>query len=225
MSAAVERAGEPGRIARADEQRGVADDLLHRRAGGGHERPRRTRAPRARAGRTPPRATGRRPPRPGGRTRAARRRPSSRPGRSGWCTPLRGRRVADRDRAPAVAARRSRACRSGWSGAMRANASMSVGTSLRGSSVAANARYGGRMPIAREPRAGRRRRSGVKRSWSTPCGATITGAVGASTACSRSRGVAADRDRPRRRGACSTGSSAGRTRPSSARATRGARRT
>ena len=75
---------------------------------------------------------------------------------------------------------------SGWSVAMRANASISVGTSLRGSSVAAKATYGGRIPTAaRRPRSAR---SVVrKRSWSTPWGATNTGAVGARTVARRAR--------------------------------------
>ena len=73
---------------------------------------------------------------------------------------------------PAITSRRS-----GGSGARRANAAMSAGRSLRGSSVPANARYGGRMPRLRSSArsSASPRGAGWNRSWSTPCGATTIG--------------------------------------------------
>ena len=101
---------------------------------------------------------------------------------------------------------------------MRANAATSVGHVLaRLDACPANATYGGAMPCAREPRRGRPRRravAGRKRSWSTPCGATTTGARAVEQPREPVGGVLAHAitSAPRARGAARI--IGGRTRPS-----------
>ena len=147
---------------------------------------RRTRAPRARAARTPLRATGRRPPRPAGRTRAAPRRPSSPTRAIRVVTPLRA--AASRTAtAPQPSRPASTRRRSGWSA--RDAGERVDERRARPCGARASPRTRRTADGCRAPRAGGGRRAsvGVNRSWSTPCGATTTGAVGASTAASRSR--------------------------------------
>ena len=177
------------RIAGGDEQRGVADDLGHRRAGRGHERGAAgQRLERREAEALLERRVGHRL----GLAEERRAAPARGTSRAAGCcvvTPLVGRRVAHRRRRPSRPGRRCTSRRSGRSGAMRAKAAISAGTSLRGSSVPANARYGGRMPRPRSARevvrVTARRRAGTARGRRRAARRS-TGARGSSRSRSRS---------------------------------------
>ena len=165
-SAAASAAGVGGR----DEQRGVADDLLERRAGGRDER----RAARERLERGQPKPSsndgyaidlG-----PAEQRRERRRRRRSRgAGCASRRRSPRSRRAASPTPQPSPPA--SDELQVGVRGAMRGERAHERRHVLAGLDRARRTRCtGGAMPCAREPGAGRsgRRRVGAKRAWSTP---------------------------------------------------------
>ena len=163
----AQRVGQRVDVAGSDLDRGVADHLVERGAGGGDERARRRRAPRARSTRSPRPTTGTRPPRPGGTTVRRPTRGGSRgAARASARHSRQPRRARDRSpnrRRPASTRRSGR-----LSAATRANASTRVGRPLRGSIVPVNATNGARMPCDASVASSSCSTVGVKRSWSTP---------------------------------------------------------